>query len=134
MDRLHLIAPDLVPLLAAASRDQRRRSAYAVARWVVEHVEHLPAEIVVGLDGSPPSQLNQIAERLDDDYLSLQEQVEAGDRSNDGVTAAFSRARAAHCVALAASGEASECIYEAVAATDNLAGVRTVVLKSFNAA
>jgi len=134
MDRLRSIAPDLVSRLSTASDAQRQRVALAVARWVTTRVESIPLEVIAGLDGVPPSSLNETVERLDDEYLSLQAKEEAGECSDDEVVAAFARARAASSLVYAIVGDPAESIYEAVVATEDLAGVRQIVLKSLDAA
>jgi len=132
LDRLQLIAPDLVPVLAAASPVQRHRVASEVARWVTSRVEHVPAEIAASLSGTPSPQFHQIVDRLDNEYLSLQAKEDVGECTDEEVLAAFSRARAASCVAFAIAADAGETIYEVAVATDDIAAIREIVRSSLN--
>jgi hypothetical protein len=88
LDRLHLIAPDLVSVLAAASPAQRQRVAVEVARWVTSRVERVPTEVAASLSGTPSPQLHQIVEQPDDEYLSLQAKEDVGECTDDEVWAA----------------------------------------------
>jgi hypothetical protein len=112
--RLALVDPDLLATLEAATDDQRRRAAVAVAGWAAERA---------GLRDSAPGQ----AADLDDEYFELQRLAEADLAPEAAALAAFARARAASAAEFAAAGEAAEAVYEALGVADDLSAVRRVV-------
>ena len=134
MERLRLIEPELATRLASAGPGQRSNVASAVSRWVVSRVPLLPAEVVGAANGAPASNLHKLADELDDTYLTLGERLEmTGIGTEEEVDLAFSRARAACCVALAHDDEPSEAIYEAHAATGDLTALRELVIQALDA-
>jgi hypothetical protein len=119
ISRLASAAPDLEEALDASSRTLRLGVAAHIARWAAERVGWSRP--------SGPGSLAAITEDLDERYFALQELREQGRCSKAEVSLAFSLARAASSAAFADQGEASEAIYEAISATDDLPGVREAV-------
>jgi hypothetical protein len=120
ISRLATVAPDLEAAIANAEPALRRRVASVVSNWAATRVGwSYPADA-----GALSAELQELDER----YFALQELYETGGCSWAAVMAAFNLARTVGSAVFALGGQASEAVYEAVMATDDLTSVRQVVL------
>jgi hypothetical protein len=135
IDMLRQSAPGLASLIEDAGELELRRVAAVVARAVVSRTRLSHPVIDRALERLDTAQLpdadfqtkvQAAAEELDEEYFALKEQLEEREdagKTNQKVSIAFSRARAASAVA-AALGEdkkeaAASAAYEAVSAIDD---------------
>jgi hypothetical protein len=131
-NRLELVSKPLVALLAAASPNQCRRVARAVAEFAVIRSglqDRLIREALVQLrtglpDETMKTEIAALVESLDERYFDLQE-------AGRDPLAAFGRARAANAVLFAVDPDpfvaAAEAVYEASVATDDLPQLEQLV-------
>lgn len=136
--RARLLDNDVRAGIAIASEDRRRRIAIAVARAALDRQPRPPrqlsealSELAMGhVDPATVAQVREIAERLDEVYLTLHDDEKAGDLS-EGWESAFRLARAASAVVASFDGDATvaaiEASYEAWHALDCDPGLRSVV-------
>jgi hypothetical protein len=137
--RLTTIDPSLVAALDAAQPTQRRAASLAAVAFAVTANAStqpiLDAALQVLRVGSLAdteilTAVNELVSQLDDHYFSLAELAESGGASQDTVLVAFQQARAANALAFALAGQADEAIYEAFAATNDVAGLRKLVVSA----
>ena len=125
--RLQTLAADLDQALGHVSAERGRKAAWAACRSAVARVELAHPVIAAAVANQRADNLEAVAAlvvELDYEYLRLSE---AG-KHPSAVLSAFSLARAASAVEYAARGEAAEAVYEAVIATDDIPGIRAVVI------
>ncbi len=145
-DRLELLDAELSKQVERASDEQRRRAARAACEYALSRVRlggELVDEAVRGLDDGQfgASRLltltEQLTETLDAEYFDLQEKAHAGQAEEAAFLTAFKKARAANALHFALKRDsleaAREAIYEANAATDDLAGLKAAVLAAIQA-
>jgi hypothetical protein len=130
--------PELYRQICAATDEQRRRAAAAVARWAVNRVglKHPALDRALShlRSGSPAgpavaSAVEKLVEDLDLEYENTGEQERAGASPH---VSAFELARAASSVSFALSGDAAQAAYEAMFATDDRLKARAVVLEAMS--
>ena len=135
-----MIAPDLSRRLDKLSARQLRQICAAVCGTAIRQTRlgepTLNEALAVLHSIEPASQTLRndavaLAERFDTIYFDLQDAAGERRAAQAQVHEAFFRARAASAVAIAISGLsadiAKEVIYEAVAATDNLAELEDII-------
>jgi hypothetical protein len=145
-NRLQLIDPDLSVKLERSGERGRRRAAraaceYALARVALTHQTLEAGFRALGAarfgDRDTLAALEQLTEALDAEYFDLQERADASGDGQKAFLDAFKRARAANAVYFALKSDsleaARESIYEANAATEDLAGLREAVLTAMTA-
>jgi hypothetical protein len=143
MDRLDSVAPELANALRSAAPATKRRAVLAACQVATSRAGLDGEEIYAALqalrrDGpveeSLCKQLGELAARLDDEYLRLDE---AGDDAlKPDVLRLFSKARAASALTFAVSGDPGqfhEAVYEAIAAVDDAANVVRPVTEALRA-
>lgn len=144
-NRLELVEPDLSAHLLTASVSQRRTVALIACRFALD-VTHLnDPTIKEGLDALAMGKygdtvlrkkLESLVTQLDEIQWDLQDLMDEGRTELSNYLAAFRRARAANSLYLAFSEDAlqaaTECIYEASAATDELATLKQLVLAALD--
>jgi hypothetical protein len=129
LSRLSTAAEDIDQALARVSAEVSSRCAQAAALFALD---------AVGLrDESSKSaaELDALAESYDNEYFSIQDEIESGQRDDDDESGdiAFSKARAVSALAFAKRGEPDEAIYEAIMSFDDGQEVRDLVLANLNA-
>lgn len=135
--RLATVAPDLVGALERQTDQRQRKVATAVSSWIVDRVGLVDPRVDAALAGlrdqrfdSTPERdaLQKLAEELDERAWDIQDRVEEGLAPQERYFAAFALARAANAVWFALDRDAGEAVleavYEAQAATGDLAGTR----------
>jgi hypothetical protein len=138
--RLATIAPELVQVLERKRPADLRAVAAAVSEWIVAQVALVDPKVDAALAalkqarvGETPERdhLKVLVEELDERAWDTQDQVEEGLATEQQYLDAFALARAASAVWFAlethALESALESVYEAQAATNDLAGVRRVI-------
>jgi len=147
-DSLQQIAPDLSKRLRGETEGRLRAVSVAVCRFAVESVGlHSPIvrdalerlEKGKGVPVNLRRELEKLVEDLDECYYDLDKAVEKGRAKSEDVDLAFNRARAASAVLEACREDAfvaaTECVYEAWAATDqNTNAVRRLVIETLGTA
>ncbi len=140
-DRLELVAPDVSAKLREADDRDRREAALAACRFALER-NPTNDPIISGAiqeieSGHPVSALlrttlEKLVESLDEEYFDLQEAGREGRIPPEAYLPAFYAARTANAVYCATSphslNAATESVYEANAATEDLDGLRARVL------
>lgn len=143
--RIELISPELRKRLDSASDAQLRQIAAAVSRVIVERVGISHPAVTRALEclakSEPPSdelraEVQDYADGVDSAYLDLSDALESGRISQEQVSAAFSKARAASAVAFALSSSAllaaSEATYEAASAVDDALEILSIAERILN--
>ena len=139
--RLNSVAPDLVNLGAGLSPKDRRAMAFRVARWACKKTDvlsYLEKYNLTALDGYSWQQtegecrlLSNEIEELDEKYFLTQDERLDGPSSSESLRW-FSKARALSSLQHALESQSIEAfcdaLYEAHAATDDLAGLRQACL------
>ncbi len=139
-DRLELVAPDLSAQLRESDDASRRAAALAACHLALSRnhlAEPLVGEALAALEAGSGggSQLKEslwrVVEKFDTDYFDLQDAADEGKATEPEYVAAFRKARAAnalHCALSRSSFEAAtESIYEANAAVEDLDALRAVI-------
>ena len=138
---MELVAPDLSAKLRTADEVRRRKAALAACRFALDR-NSLNDPILDGafreLEGrrQPTAltrmTLEKLVQSLDEEYFELEEATKAGRAPAEQYLEAFRKARTANALYCALSfdslGAATESIYEANAATEDLSGLRAAVL------
>lgn len=128
--------PDLYDRITAATPQQRRRAAVAVARFAVERIAFNHPVVDKALShlasGSPSdprvaAAVQELADQLDQQY----DELEANAQSKKAA-APFAQARAACSVGAALTGDAADAAYEAINATEDRARVRDLMLAALS--
>ena len=114
--RLSTISPELDETIRKASSEQKYELASAFSEWALRN------SLYQGPMPASQSEARVLLERLDSKYWDLQE----SEGSSTSVAFAFSQARAMNAALFAFGGDASEAAYEAVIATDDLAGAHAL--------
>lgn len=135
--RLATVAPDLVEVLSHEQPVRLRTITIDVCEWIVGRVGLIDPKVDAALAAlreghagdSPERQaLKGLADELDERAWDMQDRVEEGSAPMDQYLAAFALARAASAVWSASDHDpiqsALEAVYEAQAATGDLAAVR----------
>ncbi|MGV8973119.1 MAG: hypothetical protein ACOH10_12425 [Rhodoglobus sp.] len=135
--RLASVAPDIVEVLGRNPPARLRAIAVDAGEWIVEIVglvdPRLDAALAAMRDlrvGASPERnaLKVLVDELDERAWEVQDDVDAGSAPQEAYIVAFSLARAASAVWFALDSDALhaalEAIYEAQAATGDLAGAR----------
>lgn len=135
--RLATVAADLVQVLERKPSEQLRTVATQVSEWIVGQVELVDPRADAGLAalreaqvGPSPARdsLKVLVDELDERAWAIQDQSEEGNATQQQYLDAFALARAASAVWFALDSDALQsaldCVYEAQAATGDLAGVR----------
>ena len=138
-----LIDRDLGARLERASVLQQRAAALAAARFALAQTAVADPILSDGLDALAAGatvdsalveRIEAVVDALDQAQWQLQEKREAGKATEAEHRAAFQKARAANAVLAALNADtlaaASDSIYEAYHATNDLAGLRGVVLST----
>ncbi len=139
-DRLEMIAADLSAQLRDCSDAGRRAAALAACRLALNRNpldEPVIAEALAVLEAGGPAgstlkaSLWRLVEHLDADYFDLQDAADEGRSSQADFFGAFRKARAVNALYCALSRgsfeAATESIYEANAAVENLEALRVVI-------
>lgn len=132
MSRLRTIAPDLEDQLRRATAQRQRALAIAAARYALRVMSVDDGQFVHVLSAldrngvlSPEDKrtLNELVEKLDDEYFALSDSTESENAVTGPALLAFRKARAVSAVLFAGNDDsfdaASEAIYEATATTDD---------------
>lgn len=135
--RLATVAPDLVEVLGRKSPAQLRAIAVQASVWIVDEVGLVDPRLDAAFAalremrvGRSPERdaLKLLVDELDERAWDVQDEVDAGRARQEEYLVAFSLARAASAAWFALDGDslqsALEAVYEAQAATGDLAGVR----------
>lgn len=135
--RLATVAPDLVEVLGRESPAQLRAIAAQASGWVVQEVGLVDPRLDAAFTalhemrvGRSPERdaLKVLVDELDERAWDVQDEADAGLARQEEYLVAFSLARAASAAWFALDGDALqsalEAVYEAQAATGDLAGVR----------
>jgi hypothetical protein len=142
-NRLELIAPDLSARLFKATEQERRQAAllaceFALSRNPVDSTVIRQGMATLRAGGSGDATLRkalqELTEKLDAEYFDLQEAADRGQTDSGSFLNAFRRARAANAVLSALNRNsleaATESIYEAHAASEDIESLRTAVFKA----
>ena len=124
--RLSSVAPELEEQLKSSATSMRHRSSLAVAAFAVAQSglnSPLISATLSAHDSPNISALSRLLQELEQSYYDLQADEEAKPTKDKHALTAFSQARAVNAVLYAVSGQYDEAIYEAIIATDNVAGV-----------
>lgn len=138
--RLATVAPDLVQVLERKAPARLRTIAAEVSEWIVGQVALVDPRVDAALaavreaqvgDSPERDSLKVLVDELDERAWDTQDQLEEGSATQQQYLDAFALARTASAVWFAldmdALQSALECVYEAQAATGDLAGVRRSV-------
>lgn len=138
-----LLDPDLANHLRKSSSSDLRRVARSIAHLVVDSTfleEPVVTRALDVLDNDSiaseelRNQLWSKVEALDEIQWSLHDAADEGLASMDDYSMAFSKARAANAVFCALASDpleaASDCLYEAHAATSQLDALRAIALRT----
>jgi len=141
--RLDLIDPNLCTQLEIASKPTLRRVALAACNFALTRTDLIHPLLDQALqelssNSSPSSNLNtaleQLVESLDEEYFDLKDAAENGKTEGASWQVAFCKARAANSVYFAIGEDeylaATEAIYEANAATEDMDTLRRVVIEA----
>ena len=125
--RLSTVAPKLEAALARAGFAKSNEAALAAARPATEtcNLADVAPELAATRDNL--SSIEALVGVLDEEYFAAHERFENGSAPESAYVVPFCRARAASALAFALRGEASEAVYEAIIATDNLSDVSRTV-------
>lgn len=145
MSRLATVAPDLVGDLEQESEPRLRHVAASLSVWIVDQVGLVDPRVDAALaalrdrrfgSSSEHDLLQKLADELDERAWNVQDQVEEGVLPQEQYLAAFALARAAYALCFALESDplqaALESVYEAQAATGDLAGARREVRASLS--
>jgi hypothetical protein len=121
------MAPELDEAIRAAPLERRVSAGWRAARWAVERTGLREPAVDAALAGGAVHDLTALVDELDRQYFDLQ-QARASDLEPAPVwLGVFSKARAASAVNFAVRGESAEAVYEAGHATNEWAGLRTLL-------
>lgn len=142
-NRLELLDPDLSALLKKADSSQLRTAAHMACRFALEKTSLSHQILDQGLealelgnygDDSLRTKLESFVNQLDEIQWNLQEKMDEGDTKLSTYLAAFHQARAANSLYFALDADAlnaaTESVYEAHAATDELATLKQRILEA----
>jgi len=110
--RLSTIYPDIEETLKPMSDPERMALISRAVLWVANEVGLDGLAIEKSIKEMHYELLNEISQKLDDQYFELQE------RGDPEHLTCFSKARSYSAAAFLAQGNIYEAIYEAIAATD----------------
>ncbi|MGA9377326.1 MAG: hypothetical protein WBV73_00870 [Phormidium sp.] len=143
-NRLELLDRDLSTLLKKASVSQQRNAALIASQFTIERtnlndpiVDQALKAIEIGNygDESLREKIESLVNQLDEIQWDLQEKMDAGETELSAYLGAFQQARSANSLYFALDADAfnaaTESIYEADAATDDLASLKQKVLQVF---
>ncbi|MCL1470116.1 hypothetical protein [Argonema antarcticum] len=143
-NRLELLECYLSTLLEKASVSQQRNAAIVASRFALDRtslsdpiVEQALKAIELGnfSDDSLREKIESLVNQLDEIQWNLQDKMEEGETDISTYIAAFQQARSANSLYFALDANAliaaTESIYEADAATDDLATLKQIILESF---
>lgn len=138
--RLETVAPDLVEVLERLTTSELRSIAIEVSEWIVRQVgladpraDAALTALRADVTGTSAVQdrLKVLVDDLDERAWDLQDKVEDGSATQEQYLHAFALARAAASVRFALESDALESalesVYEAQAATGDVAGVRRII-------
>ncbi len=144
-NRLELLDKELSARLERASNSQLRKAAKVACRFALDRasashpiLDRSLEAIELGNyeDSTFTAQLESFVNQLDEIQWDLQEKMDEGNAELSAYLAAFQRARAANSVYFALNADAlvaaTESIYEAHAATDDLATLKENILAELN--
>ncbi|HTV47249.1 MAG TPA: hypothetical protein VMG59_02280 [Phycisphaerae bacterium] len=140
--RIELISPKLRKRFDSATETQLRQVAYAVSRAIVERFGLTQPIITRALEclsrhelptDDMQAEVQAYADEVDSAYLDLSDKQDTGRASQEQVSVAFSKARAASAVAFALADSAllaaCEATYEAASAVDNATEITSIADK-----
>ncbi|MFB2897465.1 hypothetical protein ACE1CI_31495 [Aerosakkonemataceae cyanobacterium BLCC-F50] len=143
-NRLELLDRDLSTLLKKASVSQQRNAALIASQFAIERtnlndpiVSQALKAIELGNfgDESLREKIEALVNQLDEIQWDLQEKMDAGEAELSIYLTTFQQARSANSLYFALDADAfnaaTESIYEADAATDDLAALKQKVLQVF---
>ncbi|XWK91154.1 MAG: hypothetical protein U7127_14220 [Phormidium sp.] len=143
-NRLELLDRDLSTLLEKASISQQRNAALIASQFAIERTNLNDPIVEQGLkaielgnfgDESLREKIEALVNQLDEIQWDLQEKMDAGETDLSTYLGAFQQARSANSLYFALDADAfnaaTESIYEADAATDDLAALKQKVLQVF---
>ncbi|GEM_PF-1481126 len=143
-NRLKLLDRDLSALLEKASVSLQRNAAIIASRFAIERtslsdpiVDRALKAIELGnfSDDSLREKIESLLNQLDEIQWNLQDKMEEGETDISTYLAAFQQARSANSLYFALDDNAliaaTESIYEADAATDDLATLKQIILELF---
>jgi hypothetical protein len=143
MSRLRLVSADLAATVAAATDAQQRRAILAAARLAAARThlsdpraDQAMSALADGVTGSPEERgaVKRLTEELDNVAFDLHDQMDTGEATQEQYDEAFFKARAASALDYAfeedAARAASESLYEAYHAIDDLPALQEVVEKA----
>lgn len=144
-NRLELLDRDLSTILEKASVSQQRKATIVASCFAIERtklsdpiVEQALKAIEIGNlgDESLREKIESLVNQLDEIQWNLQDKMEEVETDMSTYLAAFQQARAANSLYFALDDNAliaaNESIYEADAATDDLATLKQLILQLFN--
>ncbi|MEZ2226359.1 MULTISPECIES: hypothetical protein [unclassified Microcoleus] len=145
-NRLEIIAPEQSEMLKQATISEQRNAAKAACKFAIERTSLSHPILDEGLealekgqcgDVSLQNKLQSLVDRLDEIQWDLQEKMGEGNIKLSDYLAAFHTARAVNSLYFALYADpfvaASEAIYEAHAATDELVTLKQKILEVFKA-
>ncbi len=143
--RLELIDRDLFQLLNRLTENELRKISVTVCEYVViksksSHPEVVRSLVILqnGGFGDTQTQINvrHVVEELDNVQWALQDEVDRGADVKYEQLKAFAEARAANCLYCALEEDsliaASNTIYEAVAFSDDIDAIRSLVFNALD--
>jgi len=144
-NRLELLDRDLSTLLKKASVSQQRNAALIASKFATKRTSlnnPIVAQALKAIelgnysDESLREKIESLVNQLDEIQWDLQDKMEEGEIDISTYLAAFQQARAANSLYFALDDNAliaaNESIYEADAATDDLATLKQLIWELFN--
>ncbi|MBE9227300.1 hypothetical protein IQ264_17885 [Phormidium sp. LEGE 05292] len=143
-NRLELLDSDLSTLLKKASVSQQRNAALVASQFAIERTslnDPIVAQALKAIeignygDESLREKIESLVNQLDEIQWDLQEKMDAGEAELSAYLGAFQQARSATSLYFALDADAfnaaTESIYEADAATDDLVTLKQRILELF---
>lgn len=143
-NRLELLDRDLSTLLQKASVSQQRNAALIASQFAIERTSlnnPIVAQALKAIESGNygdeflREKIESLVNQLDEIQWDLQEKMDAGEAELSTYLGAFQQARSANSLYFAldddAFNAATESIYEADAATDDLASLKQKILQVF---
>jgi hypothetical protein len=132
VSRLSTVDPELDALLQAAEVSLQRNAAWLAAQAAVLQTQLGADRRYLAIEPQTTQQLNALVRELDNEYLDLQDLVEAGKATEPQMLSAFGKARAASAVLFATAGEFSEAVYEAISSSDEPSTISLIARKGLD--